>query len=225
MFSAVSNNAKKQILLRQIAYQNSLLRRGSRWVSQKNSKARGGRWEEGKGGLLCSLTPSHRPTRAFIFPLPSLPTTQKETSAEERATKTKLSVATHFSEIIELQFENVMYFEDFTAANLFLRRGWLPPTVFWILTAITQDLLLFIVITHTRYTILRQHPETILGVVPSFAITIVLTLNFFLLQILSTKPDSGNWLFTRQSQNLPLATRNRVTGNKSSKVLWHNLHA
>ena len=41
----------------------------------KKEKARGGRWEEGKGGS--GLSPSHRAPRAVFFFLPSLPTTQR----------------------------------------------------------------------------------------------------------------------------------------------------
>ena len=66
-------------------------RRGSRWVSgyensnnQLKQKARGGRWEEGKGGKsLFSLPPSHRAPRTLFLFLPSLPTTQRRLCAGE----------------------------------------------------------------------------------------------------------------------------------------------
>ena len=43
--------------------------------NNRKIEARGGRWEEGKGGS--GLSPSHRAPRALFFFLPSLPTTQK----------------------------------------------------------------------------------------------------------------------------------------------------
>ena len=40
---------------------------------KKGQQALGEQWEEEKGGSIrCSLFPSHRPPRAFIFPTPQL---------------------------------------------------------------------------------------------------------------------------------------------------------